>query len=36
MTEYGIKVSKQYVCSVLRNDLDLKYRPIKRVPFQGN
>lgn len=33
---HGIKVSNSYVCQVLRNDIGLGYRQIKKVPYLGN
>ena len=34
--EHGVGVSRQYVGSVLREDLGVRYRAIKRIPFQAN
>ena len=34
--KHKIKVSNGYVCSVLRDDLNVMYRRIKRIPFHGN
>lgn len=34
--DYCVKVSDNYVCAVLRNDLGARYQRIKRVAFQGN
>ena len=31
-----LKVSTQYICSVLRNDIGARYKTIKRVPYLGN
>ena len=34
--EHDIKVSSQYVCTVLTKDLGIGYKAIKRIPFKGN
>jgi hypothetical protein len=35
-TTEGIKVTKKKVCIVMREKLNLKYRPLKRIAFQAN
>ena len=36
MEDHDMKVGRQYIASVLRNDLGARYKPIKKVPFLGN
>ena len=34
--KYDMKVSKELVSQVLRHRLHMRYRKVKRIPFQGN
>lgn len=36
LEDHGIDVTRQYVSSVLRNDIGARYKPVKKVPFLGN
>ena len=36
LEQHGIKVSKTYVCGVLRHDIGAKYARVKKIPFLGN
>ena len=36
LAQHGIKVSKTYICGVLRHDIGAKYARVKKIPFLGN
>jgi hypothetical protein len=36
MDEHQVKMNLKEVCLVLKEDLDLRYRPIKRIAYRAN
>ena len=36
LNDHNIRVSNQYVCSILRSDIGARYKPNKKVPYLGN